>query len=588
MKKNRANAAQRVAAGIAAAIVAGATLAGCGSQGGDDAAPVNPGPPPSTDYFGYQVASRLVTTNAGSAFGTASNAQVLSSRLYPGAFVTGPDGQLIPNTDLVTAQEIEQSPLGERQVRYRIADKARYSDNVPVACEDFLLSYTAGSMPSTFGSHLPLMNEIQDLQCAPGAKEFVVVLKAGQGDRWRHMFGPGTVLPSHAIAKKAGMSVEDMVTALRSWDPAQVEKIADLWRFGFMLADFDPAMQVSYGPFVIEKVGADGEVILVRNAAYYGDEAAMDKIVVWPRSADSAHLVDTGALRLADFTEGTPDWAKDPARGGLYTSESFVGDLTDSLLLAEDGLFADPGARQAFAACVDQEALAKVSSAESGQDVPPVYVHGLRHNDPLGKQLTAIMEPHRGIDIQRASALWGTTIKVGYLGPDKRYAAMVQALKKSCEPAGITIEDASTDFMSATYMEISEKTGMPTIDAFLGAVDPLTEYATVATTLNNIDKVKDAEAKLWEDVPTVPIAAQPRTFFVDPGVENVVPFTGLSGLSWNMDRWYAAGPLGPAPSDAASASAEPTEPTEPNEPTGSTGATPTTETKSGEPAEKKS
>ena len=533
-----------------ALMLSAALLAGC-SQEGDSEPSTEAGPPPNTAYFGYQVASRLVTTNAASAFGTASNAHVLSTRLYPAAFVAGPDGQLIPNTDLVATQEIERTPEDQRQIRYTISDKARYSDGEPVVCDDFLLSYTAGSMPPTFGSHLPLMNDIHDLQCEPGSKQFTVVLKQGKGDRWRYMFGAGTVLPSHVIARKVGMTAEELAGTLRSWDSQQLEGIAELWRFGFSLGEFDPEMQVSYGPFVIDHVGSAGEVVLKRNGSYYGDPAELDTLVVWPKSADATHLVETGALRVADSTEGTPRWVKDVPRAGVYEVSSVVGDLTDTLLLAEDGIFANPYARQAFAACVDQQELANVSSIESGTQVPAVYIHALRHTDPIGKQLESVTEPHRSVNLQQAGALRGTTVKVGYLGPDRRYAAMVESLRKSCEPAGITVEDASSDFMSATYLEVSENTGAPTIDAFLGAVDPLTEYATVEARIDKVEDLKKAEEQLWKDIPTIPIAAQPRTFIIDPGVDNVVPYSGLSGMSWNMDRWLAEGPLAPAPESAA-------------------------------------
>ncbi len=570
------------------AAVASLALAACGSDTGEGDQQAG-----NADHFGYVVASRLVTTNAASAFGAASNAHVLSNRLYPAAFVPGPDGQIVQNTDLVRAEELPATEAGQRQVAYRISDAAKYSDGAPVVCEDFLLAYTAASMPALFGSHVPILNDIEHLECAPGAKDFTVTLKEGQGDRWRYLFGPGTVLPSHVVAARAGLDQPNLVAALQSWDPTQLQGVSDAWRFGFQLGDFDPEMQVSYGPFVIDKVGESGEVVLKRNPNYYGPPAELETMVIWPGNTADSELVESGAMRVADSTVGTPQWFADSAAGasaspesatstsapasgapaagtdsaapaappsesgvktrlagdGRFQVVSMEGELTDTLLLSDAGVFAEQAARQAFAACVDQEALAKVSSAESGQDVHPVYVHALRHNDPIGKQLDGVAQAHRGTDVKAAGALTGATIRVGYLGPNARLAAMVESLRKSCEPAGITIVDSQTDYMSAGYLEPQPETGAPEIDAFLGAVDPMTEYSAPDARIKNVAALKKAEEKLWEEVTAIPIAAQPRTFIIDRGVENVVPYTGLAGIGWNMDRWSTSTPAVAASTD---------------------------------------
>ena len=49
--------------------------------------------------------------------------------------------------------------------------------------------------------------------------------------------------------------------------------------------------------------------------------------------------------------------------------------------------------------------------------------------------------------------------------------------------------------------------------------------------------LRSQEAHLWKQLPSIPLAAQPRTFAVDGAVRNVVPYTGLAGIGWNMDRW---------------------------------------------------
>lgn len=551
-----------VVAGLSALALVAASCSSEESESGDHAAPSDP---ESYNYTGYMVNSQLATTNAGTAFGSTTSAAQLSTRLYPGLFVPGPSGQLIPNADLVETEKLPPAADSDQEsVRLTLADDATFSDGAPVTCDDYLLAYTAGTHPVEFASHMPLMNDIADIECAPHSKAFTLTFYKDQGHRWRQMFGPGTVMPAHALAQKTDMSMEDLNAALHAEDMAALQPVAELWRYGFSIAkdDFDPELQVSYGPFTAEKVGDSGEVFLKANEQYRGDKPALDRLVVWPSSADAQELADKGVLKVADSATAAPGWlsgnagedaesaeGKDPdhdsagedsagAGNNDFETTTKVGLQTDTLTLSQAGIFAEPSARKAFAACVDQAALAHKSSEISGVDVPPAYVRTVSVQDPVAQTLGSVAKDHEGTDMAAAGQLNGTTIKVGYVGPDKRYQAMVEALRASCEPAGITIEDAADEQLSQFYLNPNPETGEPTIDAFLGPVDPLTEYSAVDSSIKNSVQLKEQEEQLWDSVPSIPVAAQPRVFIVHRDVEGVLPYTGISGIGWNMDRWH--------------------------------------------------
>ena len=72
----------------------------------------------------------------------------------------------------------------------------------------------------------------------------------------------------------------------------------------------------------------------------------------------------------------------------------------------------------------------------------------------------------------------------------------------------------------------------------MGPVDPLTEYSAADSSIKNSVQLKEQEEQLWESVPSIPVAAQPRAFIVHRDVEGVLPYTGVSGIGWNMDRWH--------------------------------------------------
>ncbi|MDO5670639.1 MAG: ABC transporter substrate-binding protein [Corynebacterium sp.] len=495
----------------------------------------------SIDHFGYFLDTAVVTSNAATLVGATSNTEALSGRLYPAVFVPGPSGQMIPNTDLVTTQVL---PGTNRQVVYTLAAEASYSDGVPVTCTDFLLHYKAGVHDGLFGAHLPQTDEVLRMDCQPGSKRFTVVFNEDAGGRWRHLFGPGTVLPSHAIAERAGLSEAELNTALQVDDMVTLGEVAPIWREGFNLDAFDPQLHVSAGPFVIESVGESGEVVLAPNEHYYGDQPNLDTIVVWPRGADAQHLAAEGALRIADVRSGQVSWVdrNDPTNTMDIVEQ--VGDLTDTLMLGDAGAFPGPWAREAFAACVDQEAVAAASTSISGVEVPATTLHTLPHNDPLAAQLSDVSEQHRGVDMGKAQAMAGMTVRIGYQGPDERKAAMVEAIRVSCEPAGITVLDASeqgqtlADVTRLTTGQWGEQVYHEgPLDAVLMAIDPMAEYGAAAARSTELAYLRAREEELWQDVPSIPLAAQPRRFVIDRTVGNVVVYTGLAGIGWNMDRW---------------------------------------------------
>lgn len=572
---------------VAAAIAAAATfMTGCSGSNNE------PKDPTALDYFGYQLSVPLVTTNAATNVGESLKMQRLSGRIFPGAFVPGPSGQRIPNTDLVSTQVL---PGPQRQVIYTLSDQAVFSDGAPVTCDDYALAFAAGSNPGVFSSHMPQMEQVERVDCTPGSKQFTVVYQQGKGGRWRELFGAGTVLPAHAIAKRLGMETADLTQGLEAGDPELLGRVAEVWRFGFALNKFDPELQVSYGPYKIESVGAEGEVVLVANDKYYGDAPEVSKIVVWPSTKDSAELQNAGALMVGDLNNHNPEWYKaapepdeganaDDVRtgkdgkdadaseasvaGDTPTSESVnpampeshqelltvIGEMTDTLIFASSGPWAYQENRQALAKCVDIRGVAAASSREAGIELPPSPVHVLAHNDPMSHRLEDIANPHLNVDVGGARAAEGLELHVGYPVPSKRLAAMVESIKRSCEPAGITVVDVTAngktrgDLLSEEP-EWDDQGGMDRggkIDAYIGSVDPMMEYETATSRSEELQSLRAEEKRLWDEVPSIPLSPQPRTFIVDNSIKNVVVYTGPVGIGWNMDRWHVPG-LEPTP-----------------------------------------
>lgn len=532
----------------------------------------------NTGFPAYVVSSPLETTNAASLAGASTNAELISGRVYPAVYTPGPNGQMIPNTDLATAQLL---PGAKRKVLYDIAPEAAFSDGHTVTCDDFYLAVAAGKLDGVFGAQLPWTDQVESVQCRPGAKRFQLTLVEGAGSRWRQLFGPGEVLPAHAIAQRAGVGEDDLVPLLDAALPGEggsgaaggsgagsaqngagtdgatgtnasgattteisdaavpdaLREVARVWRDGFRLSDFDEGLQLAYGPYRVDSVGEHGEVRLVRNEHYNGAPAEEPTLVVWPPSVDTHALAAQAHVVAADITRTDGSFIDRDNPGNRYEVHPEVGYLTETLLLGEGGVFATPEDRDAFSACVDQKDVAAESSRVSGVEVPAVAMHVLNPTDPDAVHVADVSDVHLGTDEALAGRLKGKTVRIGYMGPDPRKAAMVESIRRSCEPAGVTVEDVSETTGQLGDLVGVAPDGEDRVDAVLKAVDPAAEYSALAPGQRGWRALQAAEAGEWRRVRAIPLASQPRVFATDREMGNVNVYTGLAGIGWNMDRW---------------------------------------------------
>ena len=117
-------------------------------------------------------------------------------------------------------------------------------------------------------------------------------------------------------------------------------------------------------------------------------------------------------------------------------------------------------------------------------------------------------------------------------------------MAKTCEPAGVRIVDVTgegktlADLPRIYINEAAERVELEgQADALLFAVDPMSAYPAALNRPENLSVLRAQEGFLWNALPSLPLTAQPVTFAIDRNVGNVVPYTGLSGIGWNMNRW---------------------------------------------------
>lgn len=513
-------------AALAAVLVCGMGVAGCQSGPGHTGA----------DYDGapiYLTQRPALTLNAASLEGASSDAAVLAARIYPGAMIAGPGGQMLPNTDLVGAERL---PGEDTRIRYTLSEGATYSDGHPMSCDDYLLAATAAMMPEAFGSAVPVASHIAEIQCAADGRTTEVSFEPGYGQRWQQLFGPGTVLPFHTIVARAGMDPAEAREALVDRDAERLAPLIDVWRHGFDPTRPDPELQVSSGPYRLAGVSAQGDLHLAVNEYYPGDRPHIPDVYLRPGRGDVASPNEATPV-LADLVDKDPSAVSREDSAPPLRINQEVSERTDSLVLASAGVMEDQEARRALASCVDSAAVAKASSDVAGMTVPWVSTRVTAPSDPtygrVGAQVDAEAQGHP----EDTEALQGRTVRVAYLAPHTRYRAMVEEMARSCAAQGITIEDVSSTKTTMADLVGAHGGEEGFVDAYLLPVDGASSYDLEPVEPGHKSSVLRTEQELWRSIPTIPLAAEPRNIVADHRVGNVVVYTGPAGIGWNMDRW---------------------------------------------------
>lgn len=555
--------------------------------------------------FGYALPRPIVSLNAASTLGAATDAAKVSARLYPGAYLTGPDGRLLPNTDLVTATP---SPDNGDIVDYRISDSATYSDGAPVVCDDFLLTWVAAKYPDLFSSDLGLTERVKDINCDAGDRDFSIEFDRGMGSRYRELFSVGEVLPSHTVGERAG--VDNVVEAIDSGNSDQLAALGQAWSSTFTVAETDPADVPTYGPFRVSSRGEDGSLVLTVNPEWTGVRPGLDEVVMWsgpgagidgpdfeqlaadyqlyvadvppetdPVSAGLAVPSDTSAAGDTSSSSGPPsdtgttEPSDSPADGddegiragaeetapdlsdaddvsGRFAVTRDSGTRVDSLTLANAGIFESRENRQAFARCVDRRAMAQAVESESGIAVDQAPFRTIAPGAQSGENLGDVAARNNNTDTAPTSdRLGGSTIRVGYFADVARYAAMVDTLVDSCAAADVTVEPVPVSVDDFGELGSDYDILLETRSAFGQNPEVSFPASSGASGTATVRQLRDAENALADAASTVPLTAEPRSVAVDRGLSNVVDNPGETGMSWNMDRWVSPDfPTSTAPS----------------------------------------
>lgn len=506
----------------------------------------------------------------------------VADRMFSSFWYFGTDGSIIPDKDFGTYEKTSDDPL---TVKYTISDDAKWSDGTPVTAGDFIFHWAANNdTVKAEGSETPLFDSISFEQGkyipeAPegeaDGKEFTVTYPEPYAD-WEILIS--TALPAHIVAKEAGMSFEELVTAAKEKDVEALTPAAEFWNDGW---DFSPgelpdaSLVPSMGPYKFKDGGwqAGQSITLEANPEYWGTPPATKELVL--RFADPKTHVQ--ALQNGDLDVIEPQATVDTLQQleglgddvNVQTGDQLTWEHVD-YNRGEGSVFADsPELREAFALCLPRQQIVD-------NLIKPIYadaqVMNLREVFPFQDKYQEVVDAaypkemdqpniEKAKELVEKSGVSTPTVRLGYQAGNQRRTETVALIKSSCDQAGFDVQDANSpvffkevmpagDYDAALYAwagsgqkasgaNIYQSDGAqnqqsynnPEVDA---AWDKL---ATSLDENEQLEQVKTIEKLLWEDFQAIPLYAHPGLVGHKADVANVRDTAAQSGALWNVEQW---------------------------------------------------
>ncbi|MCF6476749.1 ABC transporter family substrate-binding protein [Nonomuraea sp. MG754425] len=322
-------------------------LAGCGGGGGGNAggvdsagdertiqaSDINPQPREKVKDGGtlrWGINEFPTQWNRNHVDGNLAMAAVISNALLPSPFRSDEKAEISVDTDYVLDAKVTgQRP--KQEVTYTLNPKARWSDGKPITWADYQAQWHAlsGRDPAF---RIVSATGYQDIEkVARGKDDFeAVVTFSRQFGDWQALFGP--LLPA-ATNRSA-----------ETFNNAWVNKIP-----------------VTAGPFKFGGFDQTAKTItLVRDDAWWGDRAKLDKIIYRASEQDSLiGAFSNGELDVIDVQPFAPDYARARSTAGAQVRHAAGPDFRHLTFNGSSDLLKDRNVRQAIQLGINRQAIAQ-------------------------------------------------------------------------------------------------------------------------------------------------------------------------------------------------------------------------------------
>ncbi len=507
--------------------------------------------------------------------GAASATPTLLTSVLPSAYVILP--KLVPqvNSDLLLSVEATStSPL---IIQYVINPKAVWSDGVPVSADDFVYAWQSqrggaldlDGQPDKVASTLGY-RDVASVTPSNGGRTVTVTFATPFTD-WRVMFNH--MVPAH-IARHVG------------------------WNHGF--DTFNPAVDLSAGPFLVQSVSSGGSALLVRNPKWWGTPAVLNRATVNVAPTETAW---TGTLATGNQTVAQPTRFNLRALGVVSSMPNTQCVLKPSLNLLDlefnvkSSVMASAAARQAIAHAIDRTSLLAHSFGSIDPDLvvnqehlataaQPTYTPSPAAGDYVSRNLTATGQLLRGIGFHLDPAgNWVNsvgaplTIRMAVQAGDPWISAVGAQISAQLHTAGITVVTipvngtagltnatttnsyemalvtrVSSPFQTATADWYSDGLGAggsggsqdwsnfddPRVDQLFTQASQELNPVTGGAVYAQIDDL------LWGQMIGLPLFGEPALVGNGVQIQNVQYNASIDGLLWNLPLWTTLKPGPPS------------------------------------------
>ena len=512
--------------------------------------------------------------NPNTAAGSASSTPTLMASVLPSAYNLTP--KLVPqvNSDLLSSVEATStSPL---IIQYVINPRAVWSDGVPFTADDFVYAWR-----SQRGDGVDVDGKPDQIASTLGYRD-VSSITASHGGRW--------------VTVRFSTPFTDWRVMFSQMVPAHIARHAG-WNHGF--ETFDPSVDLSAGPFVLQSESGGGPAVLVRNPRWWGTPATLDRVVVnvaatqaeWAAAlAAGNHTVvqpesfDLGSVNQATSLPNTQSMIR-PSLGLLdlefnvtapITSQIAVRqavahaiDRTDLLAQTFGPIDADLVVNDDHLAVASQSSY-DPSPVSAGYDVRDLATtdHLLKslgyHEDPEGKYVDTAGAPLTLRMAVETNQPWTNDV-----GP--QITAQLRSVGITVEtvpvdgPDGLARAAAADGYDMALVVRTSSPYKTSTADWYSGTVgatgtagsedwsnydDPSVDqlFIKAAGELNPTTgqlSYGQIDDRLWSQMVALPFFGEPALVANGVQMANVQYNASAVGLLWNLSTWTALKPGAP-------------------------------------------
>ena len=492
--------------------------------------------------------------------------------VYPQAFDTTPEFEVVMNKDLLTSAE--QTSDDPQTIKYEINPDAAWSDGTPISGKDFIYNWKLqnGKVDADVGETDPeaatpddatipdvaSTTGYENIESVEGEDKSVTVTFETPYADWKGLFT--NIMPEHILKDVKG------------WNESLDEANIPDW---------------SGGPFKFENYQQEKSVTMVPNEKFWGEKPKIDELVVvfgiLPESLPEAF--ENGEIDLA-YPQPQVDLVQRLEALSDIKSQINFGlsyEHIDFNLLNEQ--LADPAVRKAIAQGLDREELV-ARTVKQFDDRAEVLNNRIwlnnqpEYEDNAGEYATADKEAaiktledagytkgSNGIYEKDGKPL---SFRISTTGGNQLREDTEEVIQDQLKQIGIDIKIAnvegsavfdlffpeSGDFADADYdIALFAWVGTPfTASSNQSLFIPgggqnemsyeneevgtlFTEAIQTADREVTVEKTNEIDKVLWEDLPTIPLYAKPTLLPARETILNVVDNASTYGPLWNAVTW---------------------------------------------------